>query len=44
MSNSTTDIRALERLPVVGGRGDADGFEPFSCSDRSCALAGPTCP
>lgn len=44
MPISTNDIRALQLLPVLGGRDDTDGYEPLWCSDRSCALAGPTCP
>jgi hypothetical protein len=44
MPNSTNDIRDLQRLPILGGLDEMDGYEPLWCSDRSCALAGPTCP
>jgi hypothetical protein len=44
MSESTNDIRALQELPLLGGLDEADGYEPMGCTQRSCALAGPTCP
>jgi hypothetical protein len=44
MPNSTNDVRDLQRLPMVGGSEDTDMYEAVRCSERSCALAGPTCP
>jgi hypothetical protein len=44
MPNSTDDIRALQELPILGGREETDGYEAERCTVRSCALAGPTCP
>jgi hypothetical protein len=44
MTNTTNDIRALQQLPVLDGPEEEDGYDARGCSQRSCALAGPTCP
>ncbi len=39
----TIDTRALQRLPLLDGEEETDGYEALFCSARSCGLVGPTC-